>query len=107
MKKYLFLILVCLLSGCKEEMTENSLCEKIGKELNRALPFRTSIMHSENTGSGQCTFWTKSNKNQKFFYDALFFDDSGCILMREIEVIFLLNREKKNTLYPLLKISIK
>ncbi len=80
MKKYLFLILVCLLSGCKEEMTENSLCEKIGKELNRALPFRTSIMHSENTGSGQCTFWTKSNKNQKFFYDALFFDDWGVLI---------------------------
>lgn len=76
MKKYFFLVFICLLMGCsKEERTENSLCNKIGKELNHHLAAGISIMHSESVLSGTCTLWTKSDHDQKIYFDIAYYDD--------------------------------
>lgn len=76
MKKYFFLVCICLLMGCsEEERTENSLCNKIGKELNHHLPAGISIMHSESVRSGTCTLWTKSDHDQKIYFDIAYYDD--------------------------------
>ena len=62
--------------GCsEEERTENSLCNKIGKELNHHLPAGISIMHSESVRSGTCTLWTKSDHDQKIYFDIAYYDD--------------------------------